>query len=944
MNTMTNSRNRYALAFLLALGLQAPLLAQTVQATAKPEVEKTLQLETFVVNTEKDTGYIAVDSLAGGRTNAPIKFTPSSISSLTRAFIDDLGIQNVREALKWAANVVPEDSNAGKGFGGAAFHDWAFNYRGAGAGEQGGPGPTRNYFSFYQNGDTYNVERIELLRGPNSIIFGLGTVGGSLSTYTKIPRTDKDFIEATTTVDTNSSVRLAVDVNRRINDSMALRVNAVLDNNHGWRKNDVNRTKAVDISLLYKVSDHTTFRVEGEYAKVFHTLISTVIGDKVSGWDGTTASLTWGADPTGPARTEHIQNAGAWGDWLNPFWVYIPGLGSKALMGWNGGWASTTSQTETWAALNYQPYKGWYPSQVKLPWHSTYASTDKVPVLPSRDWSYGNGQSNIVYKDVTAYLDHRFNNNLEGTVSIYRYSDSQTAKDYEGTGGAAIDINKQLPDGSANPNFGKAFADFFLSKQTQTRSTTEARGQLNYHFDSTLFGAAWKQVFSVSASSKNLKQSARQYLGQIDTPLANPGDWVQNMIWGRLYLDNPNQLMNIPATLNGKTIAYKPKADGYWFDFDDTFKLTDYAVMSQSRFFDDQLAITLGARRDHYTEYLRELRRGPNLTDNIINESKSANTYSAGGIYYLKSGFGLITNYSKNIQPPHAGSQPYLDGSRPNPEAGKGLEYGFRYSPGDGKYYATLIRYDTKSVGHLVENPIAIRNIWQKYNIALGNPSESGSGNIAFSDTTSLDVTGYEFEITANPTKNLRLQANFGKPDATIVDYYPGSRSYVAANLASWNTVVNNGALDASKRNDLRASIADVQNALAQALPGAKNQGLVKYTASFFANYTFADDVLKGFSAGAGVAYTGKSYAGIFDTKTYYGSTVTSTNAVIAYETKLGGFPMRIALNIDNVLGRNSPVITSYHWGYTGTDGMHIADGYYLPAPRTVRLTARFTF
>ena len=33
-----------------------------------------------------------------------------------------------------------------------------------------------------------------------------------------------------------------------------------------------------------------------------------------------------------------------------------------------------------------------------------------------------------------------------------------------------------------------------------------------------------------------------------------------------------------------------------------------------------------------------------------------------------------------------------------------------------------------------------------------------------------------------------------------------------------------------------------------------------------------------------------------------------------------------------------------YHWGYTGTNGKHIADGYLLPSPRVFRLSARFTF
>lgn len=935
------------LAFALTSGLLPTLRAQTPAPENQKKEEEAYTLTPFVVNTDKDTGYVAVDSLAGGRTNTPIKLTPSSISSLTRTFLDDVGAQNVREALKWSPNVVPEDQNAGKGFGGAAFHDWAFNYRGAGAGEQGGPGPTKNYFSFYQNPDFYNVERVEFLRGPNSIIFGLGTLGGQMSVYTKTARLDKNFAKVTFTADDNGSNRYELDMNRKVNDSVAIRVNAVNDNNHGWRQNDINKTKAADVAATWKITEDAQIRIEGEYAKVRRTLISSVIGDKLSGWDGTTASQTWGATPVGSARTEHIQNAGAWGDWMNPFWVYIPNLPQgKQLMGWNGGWASTTSQTETWAALNFAPAKGWYPSQVKLPWHSSYASTDKIPMLPSNDWTYGNGVSDIRYRDLTITYDQRIGSNFDFTAAFYRYYDGQTAKDYEGTGGAAIDINKQLPDGSSNPNFGKSFADFFLSKQTQNRSVTEGRAQLNYHFDSTLFGSSWKQLFSVSASQKTLKQSARQYLGQVGngTTITNPADWVQNMIWGRIYLDNPNQVMAIPEVVNGRAVAYMPKADGYWFDFDDTFKLDDVAVMSQSRFLDDALSVTVGARRDSYKEDLRELRRGPNLTDNIVHESQSGNTYSAGAVYFTKSGLGVIANYSKNIQPPHAGSQPLLSGARPYPEKGKGLEYGLRYSTDNGKYYATLVRYDTKSEGHLVENPVAIRNIWQKYNLALGNSQDSGNGNIAFSDTTSLDAQGYEFEITANPTKNLRLIASYGTQDTAIVDYYPGSRAYMTDNASAWNTVLNNSAIDASKRDALRAAIADVQNALDQAKPGAKQLGQVKYTASVFANYTFTNDTLKGFQVGGGVAYRAKPYAGIFDSKEYYGDSRTWTNLVLQYDTKIRSVPVHLQLNVDNVFDDKDPLVTSYHWGYTDSAGNHIKDGYIMPDPRTIRFTARFEF
>jgi hypothetical protein len=139
-------------------------------------------------------------------------------------------------------------------------------------------------------------------------------------------------------------------------------------------------------------------------------------------------------------------------------------------------------------------------------------------------------------------------------------------------------------------------------------------------------------------------------------------------------------------------------------------------------------------------------------------------------------------------------------------------------------------------------------------------------------------------------------------------------------------------------------------NTLDQNTVGKTKLGLVDYTASFFANYTFLDDALKGFSAGGGVTFTGRRYVGDFGAPDgspkfrYYGSAQKSTSVVFAYETKLGRIPVRFALNIDNVLNDKDPIITGYHWGWVDAAGKSIANGYLLPAPRTYRLSARFMF
>ncbi len=926
-----------------------------------PPSSEIVTLSAFTVDVSRDTGYIAVDSLSGGRTNTPIKLTPAAMSSLTRTFLDDLNIQDVREALRWSPNVLPEDPLAGRGFGGQAFHPWAFSFRGVGSGQQGGAGPTRNYFTFFENSDAYNIERVEFTRGPNGILFGLGTVGGTLSTYTKVPRLDDTFISPAVTVDSNGGLRFELDYNLAATDRLAIRVNALHDTVRGWRDGDEGTKRAIDIAALYKLSDRTSLRLEIEGYRSKYTLISSTIGDKISGWDGTTASDTWNALPTGGARTVEMSVPGAWGTGLDAYPVFVPSLsGNQRLMLWapwameddpnnpgqtirtyRGGYATTSALLDPGQSLLWAPHEGWYPDEIKLPWETEYSSTANIPVRPSREWTYGSGRGTNDYENLTLFFDHSFNEHLDLQVAFFTYDTETTSKDYEGTGGASIDINRQLPDGTANPNYGKPFADFFLSRQEQQRSVDEIRAQLNYKFDGQLFGARFNQLLAASASQRRTKTSARQYLAQITNGTWEINEWADNMVWGRIYLDQPNSFTDIPDGVNGYSVAYAP-AQGYWFDFDDKFDLTSYALFSNSRLFNDALSIVLGVRHDRYDEDLISYRRGPNFTDQAVSESDNGTTYTAGAVYYF-GWFGLFANYSENILPPNAGSQPYLNGVRPGPEQNEGYDYGIRISTPDGRYYASLSRYESKSQNRNVENPVGIRGVWQKYNIARGAPQDEGFGGIAYSDTTAMDAEGYEFEITANPFPNLRLQASYALPETEIVDFYPMSREHVAANLDTWNAQLAQTE-DPTQASDLRNEISRVQDTLAQSVAGVPQRKAVDYTASFFANYSFDNDALKGYSIGVGGNFTGKPYAGSYGGEEYYGSSVRSFSAVLAYETDFGRVKARFALNVDNIFDYDDPLVIDYHNDYTDREGRHIRNAYYYQTPRTFKFTARFTF
>ena len=269
----TKKPRTFALALLLTHGLTASLSAQTAtpdNSIPQPN-DRPIVLDTFTVNTQKDVGYTAIDSLAGGRNNTPIRITPTAVSSLTGQFIDDLALTDVRSALKWTLNVVPMSFTGGRDGGGNVFNSWGYNIRGAGTGPQGGNPPTVNYFPFWGVKDLFNVDRVEVDRGPNSILFGVGNLGGTVSTYTKIPRFDKDTATVNLTVNQYGGARATADINRLMSlhgdNNLAVRVNLLYDRNQEWRENDLSRREGAAIATNLKLSPNTSVRLDVE---VFH--------------------------------------------------------------------------------------------------------------------------------------------------------------------------------------------------------------------------------------------------------------------------------------------------------------------------------------------------------------------------------------------------------------------------------------------------------------------------------------------------------------------------------------------------------------------------------------------------------------------------------------------------------------------------------------------------
>ncbi|MGH7399834.1 MAG: TonB-dependent receptor [Candidatus Rokuibacteriota bacterium] len=146
----------------------------------------------------------------------PVKDTPQSITVLPEEILDERALFTLRDALR----TVPGISLAA-GEGGGRQGD-NLTLRGFAAGNDIYIDGVRDLGQYAR--DTFNLEAIEVLKGPSSVMFGRGSTGGIINQVSKTPKLTP-FYELSGTVGSGPQGRVSVDVNQPIGSSGALRLN-----------------------------------------------------------------------------------------------------------------------------------------------------------------------------------------------------------------------------------------------------------------------------------------------------------------------------------------------------------------------------------------------------------------------------------------------------------------------------------------------------------------------------------------------------------------------------------------------------------------------------------------------------------------------------------------------------------------------------------------------
>ena len=316
---------------LCALYPFAPIQAQTAPTSpAKAAVsDEVIELSPFITNSASEQGYVATSSLAGSRVNTPLKDIAAQIDVMTLEFINDIGATTIEESVAFSTNNNNiTDQNTGPN-GGITTTRASGRARGFDA-----ITTSADFYATNLPSELYNVERITLANGPQSILFGLGNAGGAIDTSTKRALM-RSANEVSLRGDNNGSFRSTLDVNRvLLAQKLAFRFAAVRNEGKGSVENAFNRQSRAFGALTWKLAPQSTLRLSAEKIDQRASNASNFIAqDFVSPWFAAGRPLyenaTGNTSLTAAAFPLLNRNA-------NALRVYSYGGGAPSVLIWNG--------------------------------------------------------------------------------------------------------------------------------------------------------------------------------------------------------------------------------------------------------------------------------------------------------------------------------------------------------------------------------------------------------------------------------------------------------------------------------------------------------------------------------------------------------------------------------------------------------------------------------
>ena len=231
--------------------LQLTFLINTFLA-AQENNTKVLNAEIEEVITKGNILY--ADQVNALKTPVPVLDVPQSVSIVTDEDIRKQGFREISDIVRYIPGV-----NTSQGEG----HRDTVVFRGV-----------RSTADFYMDGirddvqyyrSLYNLEQVEVLRGPNALLFGRGGTGGIINRVSKKAVIGEEFGSVDVGTDTFGSLDLAYDYNVSSTDDSAFRINIHTDSLTNHRDFYNGERVGINPTMRFVMSDDTTLDLSYEY-------------------------------------------------------------------------------------------------------------------------------------------------------------------------------------------------------------------------------------------------------------------------------------------------------------------------------------------------------------------------------------------------------------------------------------------------------------------------------------------------------------------------------------------------------------------------------------------------------------------------------------------------------------------------------------------------------
>uniref|UniRef100_UPI0035CC5FDE TonB-dependent siderophore receptor n=1 Tax=uncultured Sphingomonas sp. TaxID=158754 RepID=UPI0035CC5FDE len=201
------------------------------------------------------------EASAGTKGSAPIAETPQSISVISAADIADLGLANLNQALRFVAGVTTEQRGSS-----AEVYD-QFKLRGFDAPQFLDGLKLAGGASYLEPQiDVSRLDRIEVVKGPASVLYGQSGPGGLVALSSKLPL-DKDFYGAVSgTYGTYDLYRADADIGGKINDSVAWRVYGSVNGAHTQQTFSARERETLSGAVTIALDHATKLTLLGAYS------------------------------------------------------------------------------------------------------------------------------------------------------------------------------------------------------------------------------------------------------------------------------------------------------------------------------------------------------------------------------------------------------------------------------------------------------------------------------------------------------------------------------------------------------------------------------------------------------------------------------------------------------------------------------------------------------